>query len=132
MSSQPAPDHPSTLAAIRERFIDGKLLNDDAELVGSTLNTETLEPSNGGDAVIPADAHVVAVTPDGTNTVDLDNVAEEGYVVHVVHDAGGASTPTIAYDDADFVGSGPSDNTTAGTSDTVINIDGTTTGWVTA
>lgn len=86
-------------------------------------------PSNGGATSVPETARTHVVTADGTNTVDLDAAAREGHTVTVVHN-GGANTPTLSFDDADFVGTGPSNITTQGATATVRNIDGTASGWV--
>ena len=86
-------------------------------------------PDNGGLTAVDENVRAHVVTADGTNTVDLDDAAKEGHTVTVVHD-GGANTPTVAFDDADFVGTGPSDLTTAGETATLLNTDGTTSGWV--
>jgi len=91
--------------------------------------TETLDPANGADAVPSQDTEVALVNPDGTNTVDPDNAAEAGRTLTVVHN-GGASTPTVGFDDADFVGTGPADLTSEGATATIANTDGTTSGWV--
>jgi len=86
-------------------------------------------PANGADTVVDDEVRTHVVTADGTNTVDPSNAAREGHTVTVVHD-GGANTPTLAFDDADFVGTGPSNITTQGATATITNIDGTTSGWV--
>jgi len=115
---------PTTNAAIRKRYEDGKRLTD-----GATLNGALDEPSNGADTVVAEDTDAHAVKPDGTNTVDLSNVSEEGREIIVGH-IGGSNTPVVAFDDADFVGTGPSNLDTAGDTATVLNIDGTASGWV--
>lgn len=115
---------PSTNARIRSRFDDGKLLND-----GGLLNVVDDEPANNADTVVGEGTDVHAVHPDGTNSVDLDAVAERGRVVHIIH-AAGDNTPTVAFADADFVADGPNDITNAGGSATVVNITGESSGWV--
>lgn len=89
----------------------------------------TAEPDNGGDTAVDDEVRLHVVTADGTNTVDLSDAAREGHEVTVVHD-GGANTPTVSFDGADFVGTGPADLTSAGATATVTNIDGTASGWV--
>ena len=116
---------PTTNAQIRARYEAGGLLND-----GAPENVGTDAPANAADTVVAADTDVHVVTPDGTNTVDLSNAAETGRVVHVVHGPGGANTPAVAFDDADFVGTGPANLGSAGDTATVANIDGTASGWV--
>lgn len=92
--------------------------------------TETLDPGNGADANISEDTEVALINPDGTNSVVPDNAAKEGRVLTVVHN-GGDSTPTLSFDDADFVGTGPSNlGASAGATATILNTDGTTSGWV--
>ena len=86
-------------------------------------------PANGGTTTVPDRVRTHVVTADGTNTVDLGVAAREGHEVTIVHD-GGSNTPAIAFDDADFVGTGPSNLTSQGATATVRNIDGTTNGWV--
>lgn len=115
---------PTTNAAIRGRYEAGKPLND-----GAPKHTVTDDPANGADTAVDEDTDVHVVNPDGTNAVDLDNAAEEGRQVTIVHN-GGASTPTLSFADADFVGTGPADLTAAGATATVQNIDGTASGWV--
>lgn len=115
---------PTTNAEIRERYEAGDPLND-----GAPGNVTTDAPANGASTTVPADSDTHSVTADGTNAVDLDTAAETGREVTVVHD-GGASTPTLSFTDADFVGTGPADLTTAGATATVKNTDGTTSGWV--
>ena len=117
-------NEPTTNAAIRARFEAGDSLND-----GAPLATVTDAPANGAATAVPADASLHVVTADGTNTVDLSNAETAGREVTVVHN-GGANTPTVAFDDADFVGTGPADLTSAGATATVANIDGTASGWV--
>ncbi|GGO01786.1 hypothetical protein [Haloarcula pellucida] len=117
---------PTTNAEIRERYENGDPLND-----GAPGKVATDAPANGASTTVPADADVHAVTADGTNAVDLDTAAEEGRVVTVVHN-GGANTPTLSFADADFVGTGPANLSSAGATATVRNIDGTTSGWVVA
>jgi len=117
---------PTTNAEIRERFEDGDSLND-----GAPGNVVTDSPDNGADTVVDAAVDVHVVTPDGTNTVDLGNAGEAGREVTVVHN-GGTNTPTVAFDDAAFVGTGPADLTVAGDTATVQNVDGTAGGWVVA
>jgi len=115
---------PTTNAEIRKRYQDGDPLND-----GAPGNAVTDSPGNGSDTVVDGatDAHVV--NPDGTNTVDLSNVEEAGRAVTVVHN-GGSNTPAVAFDDADFVGTGPSNLSNAGATATLLNTDGTASGWV--
>ena len=115
---------PTTNAEIRDRYENGQPLND-----GAPGNVVTDSPANGAATVVAADTDVHVVTADGTNTVDLSNVAEAGREVTIVHN-GGASTPTLSFTDADFVGTGPSNITAAGATATVRNIDGTASGWV--
>lgn len=91
--------------------------------------TETLNPGNGSDASIGADTEVALINPDGTNSVVPDAAAEAGRQLTVVHN-GGASTPTLSFADADFVGTGPANLTSAGATATLVNTDGTTSGWV--
>jgi len=91
--------------------------------------TETLDPGNGSNANISEDTDVAIINPDGTNTVVADNAAKAGRVLAVVHN-GGASTPTLSFNDADFVGAGPANMTTAGQTATLLNTDGTNSGWV--
>lgn len=115
---------PTTNAQIRARYEAGETLND-----GAPLNVVEDSPANGGATTVGADTGVHLVNPDGTNSVDLDTAAEAGRVVTVVHN-GGASTPTLSFTDADFVGTGPSNMTAAGATATVLNTDGETSGWV--
>jgi len=115
---------PTTNAAIRKRYEDGQSLND-----GAPGNAVTDSPANGADTVVGADTDVHVVTADGTNTVDLSNAEEAGRKVTVVHN-GGANTPTVSFDDADFVGTGPANITSAGATATLLNTDGSTSGWV--
>lgn len=115
---------PTTNERVRRRYEDGALLND-----GAPRNKATDAPGNGANTVVGEDNDIHVVTADGTNTVDLSNAADEGRVVTVVHNSG-ANTPTLAFDDADFVGTGPSNMTSAGATATVANVDGTTSGWV--
>ena len=110
---------------MRERYENGDLLND-----GAPGNTATDSPANGAATTVAEDTDVHVVTPDGTNTVDLSNAEEAGREVTVVHASGGANTPTVAFSDGDFVGTGPADMTAAGATATVLNIDGTASGWV--
>lgn len=117
-------NEPTTNAAIRARFEAGDSLND-----GAPLNAATDAPANAADTVVAAGTDVHVVTADGTNTVDLSNAEEAGREVTVVHN-GGANTPTVAFDDADFVATGPADLTAAGDTARVVNIDGTASGWV--
>jgi len=114
----------TTNEKVRQRFEDGDYLND-----GATEQTATDSPANGADTIVADDTDVHIVTADGTNTVDLSNAEDGGRTVTVVHD-GGANTPTVSFDDADFVGTGPADLTAAGATATVENIDGTAGGWV--
>ena len=115
---------PTTNAAIRERFESGLPLNN-----GAPLNTATDAPANAAATTVGEDTDVHVVTGDGTNTVDLSNVEEAGRTVTVVHN-GGANTPTVVFNDADFVGTGPANMTSSGATATVQNIDGTASGWV--
>jgi hypothetical protein len=91
--------------------------------------TETVDPGNGSDANVSEDTDVAIINPDGTNSVVPDNAATAGRTLTVVHN-GGASTPTLSFADADFVGTGPSNITSAGATATLLNTDGTTSGWV--
>jgi hypothetical protein len=116
---------PTTNAKVRKRYEDGKRLTD-----GATLNTAVDQPNNGADTVVAADTDVHAVSPDGTNTADLSNVAESGRQVTVIHTSGGANTPAVAFDGADFVGTGPANLDDAGDTATILNQDSTTSGWV--
>ena len=115
---------PTTNAEIRERYETGKSLTD-----GAVGNVVTDAPANAAATAVGADTDVHVVTADGTNTVDLSNAAETGREVTVVHNDG-ASTPTLSFTDADFVGTGPANLTAAGATATVRNVDGTTSGWV--
>lgn len=115
---------PTTNAEIRDRYERGLHLVD-----GAQRNTATDAPANAANTVVGADTDVHIVTADGTNSVDLSNAAEEGRAVTVVHN-GGANVPTVAFTDTDFVGTGPADLTAAGATATVLNIDGTASGWV--
>lgn len=117
---------PTTNAEIRARYEAGDSLND-----GAPLAEATDAPANAADTVVEADTEVHVVTADGTNTVDLSNAAEAGRQVIVVHN-GGTNTPAVAFDDADFVATGPANLTAAGDTATVVNIDGTAAGWVVA
>jgi len=114
---------PTTNERVRRRLEEGKLLSD-----GATRNTATDDPGNGADTVVGEDTDVHIVNPDGTNTVDLSNAEAAGRTVTIVHN-GGASTPTIAFDDGDFVGTGPSDIASTGATATVLNTDGSASGW---
>lgn len=114
----------TTQGEIRERYEDGGLLND-----GAPKNTATDAPANAADTVVAEDTDVHVVTADGTNTVDLSNAAEQGRVVTVVHN-GGANTPVLSFADGDFVGTGPSNLSNAGATATVVNVDGTASGFV--
>ena len=96
---------------------------------GDDPYAETNSPANGAATAVSEDARQHVVNPDGTNGVNLDAAAREGHAVTVVHN-GGANTPTLSFDDADFVGTGPSNPTAAGATATVRNVDGTTSGWV--
>lgn len=109
---------PTTQAAIRDHFEDDP---------SPYLATDA--PGNGSDTVVAANTRAHVVTADGTNTADLDAAAREGHEVTVVHD-GGANTPEVAFTDADFVGTGPANLTAAGDTATLLNTDGTTSGWV--
>ena len=81
---------PTTNAAIRKRYEDGKFLND-----GAQGNTATDSPGNGAATAVGADTDVHIVNPDGTNSVDLDAAAEEGREVTVVHNGGSNLRPGI-------------------------------------
>jgi len=96
---------------------------------GDDPYAETNSPANGAATAVSKYARQHVVSPDGTNAVDLDAAAREGHAVTVVHN-GGANTPTLSFTDADFVGTGPADLTTAGATATVRNVDGTASGWV--
>lgn len=114
---------PTTNAAIRKRYENGKHLVD-----GAQRNVVTDAPANGANTVVGADTDVHVVDPDGTNTVDLSNAAEQGREVTIVHN-GGAATPTLSFADADFIGIGPANLTTTGDTATVVNTNGATSGW---
>lgn len=90
---------------------------------------DTVSPANGAATAVGTDTRTHVVNPDGTNAVDLDAAAREGQEVTVVHN-GGANTPTLSFADADFVGTGPANLSSAGATATVRNVDGTTSGWV--
>lgn len=90
---------------------------------------ETLNPGNGAAVAPSQDTRLALVNPDGTNTVDPSNNERTGHVITIVHN-GGATTPTVAFDDADFVGTGPANMTSAGDTATLVNTDGTSSGWV--
>jgi len=109
---------PTTNAAIRDHF-EG----DDGAYA------ETLSPGNGAAVAPSEDTRLARINPDGTNTVDLSNNEREGHVITVIHN-GGSNTPTLSFDDADFVGTGPSNITSAGATATLLNTDGTSSGWV--
>lgn len=115
---------PTTNAEIRERYENGSFLVD-----GPQKNAAVDSPANAANTVVASDSDVHIVNPDGTNLVDLSNVHEEGRSVTVVHN-GGASTPTVTFDGANFVGTAPADLTAAGATVTITNIDGTSSGWV--
>lgn len=115
---------PTTNAAVRKRYEDGKQLND-----APKGNVVTASPGNGADTNVPTDADAYRVNPDGTNTVVLDDAADEGVEVTVVHN-GGSNTPKLSFEDADFVGTGPANLTSEGATATVLNTDGTASGWV--
>jgi hypothetical protein len=115
---------PTTNAEIRDRYERGLALSD-----GARENVATDAPANGADTTVSEDSGVHVVTADGTNTVDLSTAAAEGREVTVVHD-GGANAPTVSFADADFVATGPANLTAQGATATVLNIDGTTSGWV--
>lgn len=89
----------------------------------------TVSPANAATTTVADDTRTHIVNPDGTNTVDLSAAAQEGHEVTVVHN-GGTNTPAVAFDDADFVGTGPANLASAGDTATVRNTDGTTSGWV--
>lgn len=91
--------------------------------------TETASPSNGASVAPSAGTELFIVNPDGTNTVNPDNVATQGRRVVIVHN-GGANTPTISFDSADFVGNTPTNMSTAGDTTEIMNTDGSTSGWV--
>lgn len=114
----------TTQEEIRERYGAGLSLND-----GAPRNAANDAPGNGAVTSVAEDTDVHIVTADGTNTVDLDAAADQGREVTVVHD-GGANTPTLSFADADFIGTGPSNLTSAGATATVFNTDGTASGWV--
>ncbi|MFA1612049.1 hypothetical protein [Halobellus rubicundus] len=114
----------TTNEQVRRRYEDGKYLND-----GAVENTDTDSPANGADTVVTEDTDVHIVDTDGTNTVDLSNIEAAGRTVRIVHN-GGANTPTVTFDAADFVGSAPGDLTSAGATVTVQNINGNADGWV--
>lgn len=114
---------PTTNAAIRERYEAGDQLND-----GAPEHTTTVTPSTDADAVAEADTDVLLVETDGTNTVDASQAVESGRVLRVVCSV--ADGTAVAFADADFVGTGPSNLTSAGATATIQNIDGTTSGWV--
>jgi len=87
---------------------------------GEGAYTEELSPNNGA-AVAPSEhTRSAAVTPNGTNTVDLSNVLRPGHIIVIGH-IGGSNTPTIAFDDADFANTGPSDLTTLGETATLLS-----------
>jgi hypothetical protein len=109
---------PTTNARVRDHF-EGE----------DGAYAEELSPGNGAAVAPSEDTRAARVNPDGTNTVDLSNNEREGHRLTVVHN-GGSSTPTIAFDDADFVGTGPSNLQNAGATATLLNIDGTASGWV--
>jgi hypothetical protein len=115
---------PTTNAEIRDRYENGKQLVD-----GPKQNVVEDSPANGAETAVGADTDVHKVNPDGTNAVNLDNAADEGREVMVAHN-GGANTPTLSFADADFVGTGPADMTNAGATATLVNVDGTNSGWV--
>lgn len=93
------------------------------------LITETVSPANGADVTPASDTELLLVNPDGTNTIKLDNLDDQqGARLVVVHN-GGSSTPTIAFESADFTDSGPSNITTDGASATIINFEGAAGGW---
>ncbi|WP_435346023.1 hypothetical protein [Haloarchaeobius sp. HRN-SO-5] len=89
----------------------------------------TVSPGNGAATAVSEDTRAHVVNPDGTNSVTLDAAAKKGHVLTVVHN-GGANTPTLSFADADFVGTGPANMTSAGATATLLNTDGTTSGWV--
>lgn len=109
---------PTTNARIRDHFED-----DPSPYV------ETDDPANDADTVVAANTRTHIVNPDGTNSVDLDAASREGHIVTIVHN-GGDDTPTLSFADADFVGTGPSDITSAGGTATLLNTNGETSGWV--
>jgi hypothetical protein len=115
---------PTTNERVRRRYEAGGLLND-----GAPKNTVIDDPANGAETAVGEDTDVHVVNPDGTNAVSLDAAAEAGREIKIVHN-GGASTPTLSFDDADFVGTGPADLTTPGETATVLNTNGETSGWV--
>jgi len=109
---------PTTNARIRDHFegSDGSYV-------------ETLSPGNGSAVAPGTDTRTAVVNPDGTNGVDLSNNERAGHVVTVIHN-GGSNTPVLSFDDADFVGTGPSNINSAGATATLLNIDGSASGWV--
>jgi len=109
---------PTTNARVRDHF-EGE----------DGTYAETLSPGNGAAVAPSEDTRSAAVNPDGTNTVDLSNNERQGHVITVIHN-GGANTPTLSFDDTDFVGTGPANITSAGATATLLNTDGTTSGWV--
>ena len=109
---------PTTNNRLREHF-EGE----------SSPYAETVSPANGAATAVGRETRTHVVNPDGTNTVDPSNAAREGHEVTIVHN-GGTNTPAIAFDDADFVGTGPANLTSAGATATLKNVDGTASGWV--
>jgi hypothetical protein len=89
---------------------------------------ETLSPGNGASVAPTEDTRLARVNPDGTNPVDLSNNERESHTLTVVHN-GGSNTPTLSFDDADFLGTGPADLTSQGATATLVNTDGTASGW---
>lgn len=114
----------TTNEKVRQRYEAGGLLND-----GAPRNAVTDAPANGAETAVGEDTDVHVVTADGTNAVNLDAAAQEGREVTIVHN-GGANTPTLSFADADFVGTGPANITSAGATATLVNVDDTTSGWV--
>lgn len=110
---------PTTNAAIRNHF-EG----------AGTAYTESLAPGNGAAVAPSQDTRAAFVTPDATNNADLSNNEREGHVITIVHDSGGANVPAISFTDADFVGTGPANLGNAGATATLLNVDGTSSGWV--
>jgi len=108
---------PTTNARIRDHF-EGD----------SGSYAEVLSPGNGADVAPSEDARLTRINPDGTNNVDLSNNEREGHVVTVVHN-GGSNTPTLSFSDGDFLGTGPANITSQGGTATLINTDGSATGW---
>lgn len=92
--------------------------------------TEALSPGNGSAVAPGTDTRVAVVTPDGTNNADLSNNERTGHRITVVHASGGSNSPAVSFDDGDFVGTGPSNLGNAGATATLVNVDGSSSGWV--